>query len=276
MSERAPLHLQLVSGELAGGESAPERTILFLHGILGSGDNWLGTARRFVAARPEWGAVVADLRLHGRSGAGRPPHTVEAAALDVVAALAGRGIAPAAVSGHSFGSKVAFRVAELLPAPPRTVWLLDADPGARPAAAGTSLVLGVIAALRTLPRSYERREEFTGALTARGFSESLAGWLGKNLVREGSGLRLPLDLDAIEAVLADFHAVDLWPRIPRAPFEIHAVIGGRSDAFGAPARARLAAAAGSGVLRLHEIPEAGHWLHIDAPRELLERFLAVV
>jgi len=275
MDGRAPLHLETVAGEGApGAGDHPERTIVFLHGILGSGDNWLGFARRLVAARPGWRAILIDLRLHGRSGAGDRPHTVEAAALDVVAALAAAGIAPRAMSGHSFGSKVAYRAAELLPVPPRTVWLLDADPGARPPEAGKSLVLRVIDALRGLPRTYARREEFTGALAELGFSASLAGWLGKNLVREGESLRLPLDLDAIEEVLADFHALDLWPRLAAAPFALHAVIGGRSDVLAPSSRDRLAGAAAAGSLRLHELPDAGHWLHIDAPKALLERIAA--
>jgi pimeloyl-ACP methyl ester carboxylesterase len=131
-------------------------------------------------------------------------------------------------------------------------------------------VLGVIAALRELPREYARRDEFTAALAARGFSTSLAGWLGKNLVRHGDRFRLALDLDAIEAILADFHRVDLWPEIAGARFAVHAVTGGRSDALGDAARERLAAGATAGEVRLHEIPDAGHWLHIDAPRALVE------
>ena len=39
----------------------PDRWMLFLHGILGSGANWRTVARKIVAARPQWGAVLVDL-----------------------------------------------------------------------------------------------------------------------------------------------------------------------------------------------------------------------
>ncbi len=271
MSDRSLLHRVKIVGD-----SPPERFVVFLHGILGSGANWAGFARRLVEARPDLGALLVDLRLHGRSASGSPPHTVHAAALDVVHALAEEGIDPIAVSGHSFGSKVAFLVAEELATPPETIWLLDADPGVRPAGAGRSLVLRVIAALRELPRRFESREAFTEQLVARGFAGSLAGWLGKNLVRVSDELHLEIDLDAIEEILEDFHSVDLWPRLEAGHPPVHAVVGGRSDVLSAGARERLEHASQAEILTLHELPTAGHWVHIDAPKGLLEAFLTVL
>ena len=271
MNARATLHRHRVTEV-----DDPEQWIVFLHGILGSGANWAGFARRLVEARPELGALLVDLRLHGRSAGGAPPHTVEAAALDVVEMLAAEGIAPVAVSGHSFGSKVAFTVAASLPTPPASVWLLDADPGVRPGAAGRSLVLRVIETLRTLPKSYPSRDAFTEELVARGFAAGLAGWLGKNLVRAAGELHLQIDLDAIEAILEDYHATDLWPRLGSIESAVHCVVGGRSDVFSPGARERLATAEREGTLTLHELPNAGHWVHIDAPKGLLEAFLTVL
>src|SRR5690349_9989101 len=79
------------------------------HGIFGSGGNWRSIARKLVERRPRWGAVLVDLRGHGRSESGDPPHTVEAAAADLRALdqkLWGEGRAVRAALGHSLGGKV--------------------------------------------------------------------------------------------------------------------------------------------------------------------------
>ena len=68
------------------GPADATRLVLFTHGIYGSGTNWRAIARQVVARAPGWAAVLVDLRLHGRSTAGEPPHTV-AACVDDLAAL---------------------------------------------------------------------------------------------------------------------------------------------------------------------------------------------
>src|SRR5438552_5499927 len=88
----------------------PERTILFLHGILGRGNNLRTIARRFVEARPGWSAWLVDMRGHGRSPKGTSGASLEAVARDVVSLAAPAAQAAQAVTaivGHSFGGKVA-------------------------------------------------------------------------------------------------------------------------------------------------------------------------
>src|SRR5690242_5162179 len=86
--------------------TTPDGWIVFLHGILGSGANWRTFARQIVAERPEMGALLVDLRLHGESPGFPPPHTVEAAARDVAEALPDIPGRTRAILGHSFGGKV--------------------------------------------------------------------------------------------------------------------------------------------------------------------------
>lgn len=57
----------LAHGIVTSRSADPDRYMLFLHGILGTRANWRGIARRFVDARPGWGAVLVDLREHGES-----------------------------------------------------------------------------------------------------------------------------------------------------------------------------------------------------------------
>src|SRR6185295_11256364 len=106
----------------------PKRVIVFLHGILGRGNNLRTIARRFVELRPEWSAWLVDLRGHGRSPKGTPEPSLEAAARDVVE------LAPSvrAIVGHSFGGKIALeaaRIGEI--ASLEHVVVIDSAPGAR-------------------------------------------------------------------------------------------------------------------------------------------------
>ena len=45
----------------ASDEARPERLVLFLHGILGSAENFRRFAKRFVTEHPAWGALLVDL-----------------------------------------------------------------------------------------------------------------------------------------------------------------------------------------------------------------------
>ena len=57
----------LFVSKLTVGERPPQKWLLFLHGILGSGANWRSFARKILEPRPHWGALLVDLRMHGQS-----------------------------------------------------------------------------------------------------------------------------------------------------------------------------------------------------------------
>jgi pimeloyl-ACP methyl ester carboxylesterase len=86
-------------------------------------------------------------------------------------------------------------------------------------------------------------------------------------------LRLRLDLADVRALLGDYFARDLWPAVedPAMPGELIAVVGGASRTVPEADRARLAAAPRAA---LHVVPDAGHWLHIDAPAAVVDLLAA--
>src|SRR5437667_10900659 len=94
---------------VASNGRAPKKHLVTLHGAFGAGRNWGAIARRLVLARPEWGVVLADLRLHGDSQGFSPPHTLDAAAADIDELGRTLGFSFDAVLGHSLGGKVALR-----------------------------------------------------------------------------------------------------------------------------------------------------------------------
>jgi esterase len=242
-----------------------ERTVLICHGILGSRRNWRSFARGLVAALPGWRVVVVDLRGHGDSSDLGPPYTVAQCAQD----LADLDLDPEVVVGHSFGGKVVLAYTALLPRALRQTWVLDAIPGPTAGDLTANEVSLVIAALKGLP-TLERRTELIDILTGQGFSPTLARWMTTNLQRTPDGLTWRFDLDAIQALIADYFALDLWDVLetPTSDLEIHVVQATRSDRWTPEVLARFAdLPLGSDVL-LHEL-DAGHWVHVDAPGALI-------
>jgi esterase len=175
----ARLHRELIG-------TNPERWLLITHGIYGSGANWRGIARKLHERRPEWGIALVDLRGHGRSERGDPPHTLAACAADLRALCDELG-GVEAIAGHSFGGKVALQTRALAshdqPALLQT-WMFDASPSARPGAEADpdNSVTRLLALMERLPKTWAKREDFIAAITAEGHAESLAQWLAMNLV----------------------------------------------------------------------------------------------
>ncbi|HEU5061421.1 MAG TPA: alpha/beta hydrolase [Kofleriaceae bacterium] len=249
--------------KVAPDGAEPRGWLLFLHGILGSGSNWRTIARRLTAARPEWGAVLVDLRMHGKSQEAPPPHTIDAAAGDLVRLAGTLAVPIGGAIGHSFGGKVALALRGKLDL--AELWVLDATPGARPEPRGDpDSAQHVLDALRRLPAMFADRPAFVAALTGAGFSRALADWLAMNLDPADGGYRLRLDLDAVGELLADYYRRDLWSALESGAGNAHLVIATRSRALDDDDRRRAA----SLPVAVHPIA-AGHWLHMEAPDQLL-------
>jgi esterase len=258
--------LQLHHFQVQAHAATPARALLIAHGILGSGGNLRGLAQRLVEREPDWVAVLVDLRGHGRSPAFSPPHTVDACARDLCSLEAALPWPVEGAIGHSFGGKVALAYHGLRPGLKR-LGLLDSAPFARPDGAGSEETLAVIGLLERAPPLFRERAEFGTYLRDHGHSRAIADWLAMNLERAEGGFRLRTDLKLIRALLDDYFRRDLWEVLERSSARIDIVVGGRSRVWGAAdlTRAEQLAAGRAQSLRVHLLPEAGHWVHVDDP-----------
>ena len=267
----------------AGAE--PDRWILVLHGMYGAGRNWASVARRLVRARPEWGAVLVDLRLHGESRGFEPPHTLEACADDVRRLVAETGVRAEGILGHSFGGKVALlyvrdagetRGGAAPVVPPRSVWVVDSTPSARAPDGSAWTMLEVI---RRAPGPFADRAEGIAAVESAGFPSPVAQWMATNLVPSSMGDELAwrLDPDDMEALLRDFFETDAWSVLESPPegVRIHVIKARESSVLDDDAVARVASAAASteGRTTLHEV-KGGHWVNADDPQGLHDLLVA--
>ena len=261
----------------------PDRTLLFLHGIIGRGSNLRTVARKVVAARPGWAVALCDLRMHGASQGFAPPHTVAAAAADLDGLDAVMPAPIRGVLGHSFGGKVALSYLARRPEALDEVVVVDASPAARPLTGHRGSTLAVLDFLSSLPPRLPSRAALVDAAVSTGITRSLGEWLAMNLVPasadEGGGYRLALELPALHAMLADYLALDLWEVVERVPghARLDVVIAERGGVFPPEDRERLAraAAAQPGRLGLHAL-DTGHWVHADDPDGLAAVVIGVV
>jgi esterase len=257
----------------------PGFAVVFLHGILGSRNNWRGFARRLLERDPRWAMVLVDLRNHGESHGFLPPHDITSAAADVEALVASMRLSTWVLVGHSYGGKVALEVARRGAPHLAEVWSLDSTPGVRsfeavPGVEREVTLLEeldrVLRAVRRVPVPLASRAELVDRLQAEGLSDRLAQWMTTNLRSTDAGLVWKFALEHIPEMLASFGSTDLWPFIvadggPRRVL----VRGGRSDRWSPAERARVDAAVKAGKLTDHLMAEAGHWLHTDDPDGLL-------
>lgn len=273
MGEGAPI---LAHSLVVADGAAPTRLMLFLHGLFGRGGNLRTVARGFVEARPQWGAVLVDLRLHGGSQGFPPPHTVEEAARDLERLRDHLALPVRGVAGHSLGGKTALIHFARTGGTLDHAFVIDAQPGARPGRDGPHTTLGVFDWLSSLPRRLPSRDAFVALAVAAGHDRALALWLAANWQRTGEEYSLVLDLPSLRQAVDSYFAAELWPLLEAPPGrgKIHVIVGARSPVFWADDRERLhrAVAAGGGRVTAHEL-DTSHWVHSEDPAGVI-RLLA--
>lgn len=236
--------------------------LVLLHGIYGRGRNWQAVGRALVSSRPDAACWLVDLPHHGASGPGAHGDTVAGVAADVAAWASSAAVRPRVVLGHSYGGKVALALAGHYQMQPLQVWVVDSTPEVK---APSGSAWGMLHAVRALPDSFASREEAQAGLEARGYDRPVAQWMTTNLVRDGDRFRWHLDFDAMERLLRDFFATDLWSAIehPAGRHDIHVLKATRSSVISPAALERLRAAEGP-RMHVHE-RDGGHWIHAERP-----------
>ena len=245
-----PVAVDLAHRELGAGPP-----LVILHGLLGSGRNWLGTARHLA---PAWRCILVDQRNHGAS-----PWAADASypalAADIVALLDRLGIDTATLLGHSMGGKAALAAA--LTSPERVARLVVVDIAPVAYDEGHAQQLDAMAGLDLT--QVRRRADADARLADAVPDPAMRGFLLQNLQPEGDGWAWRVNLDGLRRqlpVITDFPA-DLRGRTFTGPA---AAIRGERSSYLAPLHQPALAACLPGV-EIATIGNAGHWPHAERP-----------
>jgi esterase len=242
--------------------------VILLHGFLGSGRNLRTLAQRWQQRQPEHRFLLPDLRGHGVSPplpAGDAPVTLEDLAADVLATARHHDLrAPFHLVGHSLGGRVALAAARIDPGAISEITLLDIGPGPiDPAFSESRRVLDMLIAA---PAEAADRRELRAFFVGRGLSVPLADWLLMNLDNAGGRVRWRIDRAALDRLHGKSMTEDLWDVVGRHEIPISCIRGGRSR-YVSDAEATRLRAAGCPTTTL---PDAGHFVHVDALPALLD------
>jgi esterase len=278
-SASPPLPLAL-HAHAASTASSLGSTVVFLHGLLGSGTNFRTIQMATSRARP---TLALDLRNHGRS-----PHadsgSLDELAGDVVLAIeahrahesgGGGGKPGATLVGHSLGGKVAMRVALMRPDLLRSLVVVDIAPASYTSAGnkGWHSVQNVVEAASQLnPRLYPTRALVEAALAEKVPEPGVRSFVAQNLVPVDGGFTWRVNFPALVAALPSYAN---WPAPPpgydaaRTAALTVDFIGGSLSSYIKPEH-QAAIAALFPRAKMHVVEGAGHWVHADRPKEFGE------
>ena len=232
--------------------------VVCMHGLLGTGTNWLGIARGLADA---FCVYAPDLPAHGRAPA-LPQMNWDTLARTVAAFLDAEGLEAASVIGHSLGGKVAMQLALQFPARVLRLVLVDCSP--RRSAPRRATLLDLLAQVPIA--SFRYRAELDQILATAIPDARLRRFLMTNAVPGPDGcLRWRMDLNALRAHYDRL----LEPIGPGRPFDGPVLVlrGERSDYVKQADLVELRQ--WFPRAQVHTVPHAGHWIHVEAPEIFL-------
>lgn len=231
------------------------KPVIIMHGLFGSGDNWRTIAKNLES---DFQCIVVDMRNHGRS-----PHDPEmnfsVMAEDIHALMIELGLEKTSLIGHSMGGKVAMAFA--LGHPNLVDKLIVVDIATKNYPPHHTTVIEAIQAI--VPDQIEDRAD-AEAIFARylGDDQSTIQFLMKNLTRlQGEGFawkaNMPVIISSYASLVEEvngngtFDGPTLFIRGEKSRYILDEDLPAIEALFPHS--------------ELKTIPNAGHWVHAEAP-----------
>jgi pimeloyl-ACP methyl ester carboxylesterase len=237
--------------------------IIILHGLFGTLDNWQTIAKKLAE---DYMVYIIDLRNHGKSPHAAPM-TYPQMAEDIQQFLENNWIYEANIIGHSMGGKVAMQLALSYPDLVKSLIVVDIAPKQYPG--GHYEIFDALFALDLT--KVEGRNDADNFLKERIKDFGVRQFLLKNLSRNKEGgyrwkMNLPVIYDHYQDILAPIQADE--------PFEKPTLFirGGQSDYIQADDLDTITEL--FPVAMIDTVLDAGHWVHAQAPEELMSMVYA--
>lgn len=258
-------YIQNFNYQILGDESKPK--LVFLHGLMGFGNNWKTMARHFEA---DYQILLYDQRGHGRSFQPPKGYSTRDLAEDLAQILDDLGWEKVTVVGHSMGGRVAVQFAHSYPQRVEKVIVVDIGP-----VADMASMLGVEEKIRFVPAPFASRDEarafFDGPFLEKFKNPVVKQFFYANMDLDEKGrMNWRFFLPGIQEILWQSRVGDQWAQYRDLKVPTLLVRGEKSS--------DLKPEVFDQVLKENPkiqgvtVPGAGHWVHVEKPAELLEIF----
>ncbi len=236
------------------------KPLFILHGLFGSSDNWQTLGKQFAE---NFTVYFIDQRNHGRS-----PHSAEhnyrLMSDDILELIQDENLDKVILMGHSMGGKTAMQFAVNHPEKVEKLIVVDIAPKKYPVTNRD-----IIEALEKVNLDVVKtRKEVEEILSKEISNVGTLQFLLKNLYwNDDQKLAWRFNLEALKNNIA---LVGEATPMPSAPLQIPVLFvkGGKSDhIFTADTKLIYEMFAN---VKIETIPDAGHWVHADKPKEFYE------
>ncbi len=256
------------SAEVTG----PQRSVVILHGLFGSGENWAGIARALSEHVP---VVLPDLPNHGKS-AWTETIDYPTMAREVERLISLLGLEQPIVVGHSMGGKVAMALALMQPESVGGLGVIDIAP--RRYRPSHESILAAMAAVEERGNKEGRsptRTEADAILAERIPDQAVRGFLLKSYRRTSeSNYGWMLNVSGIRTA---YSAILGFPDFGAAQYTGKALFlyGSESD-YVRTERDNELIWERFPQAQLVEVDGAGHWVHAVQPKRVVSELMALV
>ena len=244
--------------QLQGSGRDTDPVLLFLHGFMGSGQDWMETAE----ALPDYRCILVDLPGHGLSGeCPAELFPMPKAALALLAVLDDAGVGQCIPVGYSMGGRLALYLVVTRPDRCRALVLESGSPG--------------LASQREREARREWDESKASELESQELDAFLEDWYRQPLfysIRRNEARLAALmerrrhndtaGLARSLRLMGTGSQPSLWPRLPEIPFPWLAVAGELDSRYRKTMRDMVSL---SEKGRLVTVPDAGHNTHFENP-----------
>ncbi len=248
--------------------------LVIIHGLYGSSDNWVNMGRRLAE---NYTVYMIDQRNHGRSPF-TEEHTYNTMRDDLAEFFEQQQIEKASILGHSMGGKTAMWFAADYPEKVKKLVIADIAPKDYMLLKDESqfyLHRNILLALKEIDISnVKSRKEIDDLLSERIDSAMIRQFLLKNVTKDKqTGLykwRINVDVlyDYLDEIVNGVNLRWFDARIPITAYPVIFIRGLKSNYImeeDIPLIKEIYPDAS-----IIDIPDAGHWLHVEKPDEFME------